>query len=521
MSVGFWVVRSSLGRAVCLLALQWGWAGIAAAAYDAARPEGGRAAKPAEVCVVSVASLRELSDTATAMGVELPWCLTARGIEEKISFLRGHGLDPARPIGMMLFTRPGWDLSRGQGVAIVLPVNPETTPAAWFEKIGATPVPDHPDTFDLSGATVRRTKDHLIFATPRDAALAVDPARLVDPYKADATNGASLVHASFDVATMRMASPEQFRDFFHLSASDSADDPIRQFGQESVAQWWQTARRIDLDVRRAGGSLRAKITFDPFAFPSPEREFTLPGMPADVMARIDLAIPPATFRLLGDPWSNGKPADPREAKARTDLLHEGIELFLSGKAWSIGISPNPRGLPAYFVEQQVEGSARDRIRRFADRYNALNQLWDPAHRGIAKVESYMDDGLMVHRVKVVASDHHEAYVDAAERGHNLYLTFSHDPGHYLKPLVGRPPEGKMTGAFDMRMNMERAMEAVLTMPNGQIKNLPAEQREQLGRILKGQTIDCTIAAEDKCMAVEISLPETLLRRLSEAMVEQR
>lgn len=530
MRASFIPGRVGLGCVACLLAMQMSWARIAVAADAPTRQEPGQSTEPVQVCTFSVASLAELSDAAKAIGVDLPPVLSDRGIEDKLPFLRGHGLDATRPISVLVFMQPGWHLSGGQGVAIILPVNPETTPLDWFQKIGGTPVPDHPDTFNLPGATFRRTKDHLILAKPQDAALAVDPARLVDPYKADAAGNASLAHLSIDVATMRTSAPEQFREFFNLPRNDDANDPVGQVGRESATQWLQTVRRIDMEVRLTDHAVRVKLTTDPFAIPSPEREFTMPGMPADVMARIDLAIPPGWLRDGFDAFSqrianarspNDKPAGPREAAARADLLHEGTELFFSGKTWSLGISPNPKGVPAYFVEQEVEGSPRDRIQRFADRYNAVTQLQDPAHRNVAKVEFYTEGGLEVSRLKVLGNDRQETYVDLAGRGRNLYLTFSYDSGHYIKSLVGRAPEGKMSGAMSMRINLDRAMEAVLDMPDGQFKNLPALQREQWTRIFKGQSIDCKVEGEGDRMAVEMSLPDTLLRRISETMVGQQ
>jgi hypothetical protein len=517
----FAFLRSGLGCVVFLLVLPTSEFRIAAAAEGVAGPQVKQLTKPAEVCIVSLASLSELSNAAKTIGIDLPPLLTARGIEEKIPFLRGHGLDATQPLCVLLFMRPGWDLSHGQGVAIALPVNPETATVDWFGKIGCEAVADHPDTFNLQGTTFRRTKNHLILAIPQDAAAAVDPAELANSFKA---GSGSLAHASLNVSAMRTDSTEQFRAFFNLPKKDS-DGPVERLGRESVSQWWQTVNRVDMQLRCVDNAVRAKLTFDPLTIPSPKQEFPMPAMPADVMLRIDLARAPAgldgvTQHLMDVDSSDDKPASPKEAAARANLSHERTELLFGGKAWSMGFSPHPRAVPAYIVEQQVQRSARDQIQRFADRYNALNQLLDRAQRGVAKVESYTDGGLKVTRLKVIANDREETYVDAVKRAHNLYLTFSHDPGRYLKSLVGRAPEGKMAGAMSMRINMDRAMEAVVKMPDGNFKDLPAEGREQLARILKGQTIGFTIQGEGDRATFEMSLSQTLLKRIGEATVGQ-
>ena len=102
--------------------------------------------KPAEVAEVSAASLADLSRAARAIGIPLPPVVTVGGIERQFPFIGAGGLDAKRPIGVIYFARPDWNVALGDGVAIVLPMKPDAAPLSSFIDAGGMMVPGHPDT---------------------------------------------------------------------------------------------------------------------------------------------------------------------------------------------------------------------------------------------------------------------------------------------------------------------------------------------------------------------------------------
>lgn len=528
MKAGLASVRARTGWMTCLLALHVGATTVLAGA-EGPQQGWGQPRKPAEVAAVSVASLGELSQAAKAIGVDLPSFLTAQGIEEKFSFLGADGLDSERPIGVILFTRPDWDVSQGQGVAFVLPVKPDAATVAWFDKAGGKALAGNPDTFNLNGAIFRRTQNDLIFSTSEEATLAVNDAELANLYQHAAGAKTALAHLSVDAAAIRKTSPEKYQDFINQIKASTAptNDPGERFGQELALGWFREIGRLDLQLIRAGGELRARLAYEPASMPAASGEFNRAGMPDNIVVRLDAPIAPSKLNpwlealrdgmIKAPMWDGGnKPATPEQARAFADMMQSASDAFLGGKAVSVGVAPKVDGGGAlvYVVEQQVMPKVGDRVRRFADHFNTFEQRVDaPAQRVIAGIDHYTDGDLEVTRLKLTTPHNNVTYIDAAEGRGNVYLCGGDDAGHHLREIVSLAPKDAMPAALTGQIDLERALALASRTPESGLQNFPPAKRDELASALKGQVVNLSVMGQGNSVGVEVSIPEPLIKRV--------
>lgn len=494
--------------------------------------EAGANAAPAEIGSVSVASLNRLSNLAKKIGVDLPPFLTAAGIEKQFPFLGQGGLNQDKPIGIIFYGRPGWVVSKGQGVVFVLPVQAGAAPLKAFTDAGAKPLEGNPDVVEMNGAAFRRTTGELLFGTTPAAVAAVREAELVELYSKAAAGeaapgaGSTEVRMMFDVKALRDVDPEQFKAFFdNIAASSAPKTESERQGQELAINFMRNLDRVDLTLGEAARDLQVRCAIAPAKVP-PAGTFQKPGLPRDAALRIDLAASPVEavpnfddgLRAFvhGVLVSSYPHATQDTEQQITRTVRSAADLFLGGQAISAAVVPHGNGGVLYLVEQHLKGRLDERMSQLAEQFNASSALLDkPPARSEVQLSHYSGAaGLDVTRLQVSDGGKVVAYIDGAQQGDTAFFTFSDDPGRAVATLIeqapGRPMQGLVTGHVDV----QRVLEAVEKQPDSPLANMKPDQRKQLMDLVRGQLVRFAANGEGNAIVLTIAAPEQLIQGLA-------
>ncbi|HSU66581.1 MAG TPA: hypothetical protein VLJ39_06905 [Tepidisphaeraceae bacterium] len=485
--------------------------------------------KMAEVGSASVRSLNELAALAKSIGVELPPFLTAQGIEQQFAFFGQNGLDPDKPIGILMFSRSGWNIEQGQGVVFVLPAKPDAAPLSTFVNAGGKPVEGHADAVTLNGVVFRRTADDLIFSPSGDAALAADPAKLAAQFKANpiGPDKGPIARLVVDVDAMRTVQPEQFKVFIdNIRQSSPAKDDAERLGQNLVVNFVEHLNRLDLTLGQHEKNVVVKLAVAPANVPAPG-QFSKPGMPSDTVARVDIAASPLKLVPTLDtflqqfaraiPLQDGKPGDAEQSRQVATFLREAADTLLGGQAVSLGVTSAGKQNVVYLVEQQPLPDLEGRIKKFVDDFNSLSEKLDkPGERSSIARESYSEEGgVPVWRLKLLNKDAPQGYIDIAQKGSNAYISISEDAEHHLAAVMNLAPAGEMRGLARGEVKLDQAFAAAKASPDSGLSKMPADRLQALEDMVKGRLVHFAADGQADAIVFTVALPEDLVKQLVE------
>lgn len=508
---------------------------VIAAASRASAAEGQD--KPTEWASASVASLNKLSAVAAEIGAELPPFLTAKGIGEQFPFLGADGVDPDRPIGLVVLARGGWDVGKGQGVVFVLPAKADAAPLSGFTKAGATPVEGHADTVSLNGVAFRRTTDDLIFSPSVDAATAVDPAAMAAGFAAQAgglgaagpAGDGAVVRVVVDIAALRAGQPEAFKRFLDGVRQNTApaQNEGQRAGQDLAFNLMASLNRLDLTLARRAHDLELALGVWPMAVP-PAGTLPKPGMPAGVVGRYDVAAAPMKLYPSIDDLvkqfaraaasNSGTPMTDDQKRQVESWFHDVFNLALGGQGLSVGLEPQGNGFVVYMVQQQPD-DFEARAKKLADEFNSISEALDkPGQRSTISVDHYtLDGGGAVTRLTMRDKDKPQGYLDVAVRGGQAFIAFAEDPAHHIEGLVNAPAAGQMDGLFRGESDLQKLVAAMKAAPGSPLSQLPADRVAALERAVNGRTFVLRADAAGEGLAIRMALPPDLIKLLTDLL----
>lgn len=480
------------------------------------------ATRPVNIASVSVSSLARLAHEAADLGIDLPPALTVAGIEQQFPFIGPGGLDPDRPAGVFLFTDPDAGLtSRGDGVVIVLPVKRDVATLKSFLDAGGRALGGGSGAVQLNGTCFRRTPTCLIFGRMPAAVIDVRDADLLDGYRPPSSPRAGpnepLARASIDVAAIRRIDPWRFTGLVDgIARSATAKAPNGGIvTADTLVALANRLSRIDLALLRNGDEMSVKFGFAPIRIPA-GGTFARPGMPQEVIARLDLGAPPLqVMPWLATVFGRTGPATSLVDAARggNDFVRDFAGVLLAGDAVSIGLEPREKNAIFYVVQQHVPSDPVARLRQLVEQSGlAASRSADASHATFLDFTGYETAaGLRVARVKVMEGKACTFCIDLVRRADTVYLTGSADQGQYLESLIDAKQAGQFSGMASGSVSLGAALAFIedAAGPAG----LPPDQRDRLHRLLKGRSLTVSATGEMDEAIFGLSLPRDLLKDL--------
>lgn len=515
-----------LGRSVWAACLAAGVL-IGAARSPAADEQGGaEAKKPVLAGSASIASVDKLDEAARAVGLTPPAFLTAQGIEQNFPFIGAGGLDPARPLGLLIFAGPKFDLNRGEEAVFALPVNPGAASLDPLIRNGAQPLPGHDDAVQIKSLVLRRTSDHLMFSTGGDLVLRAKGSDLDALYKKQAAgNPQPLARLVFNPRAFLAGSGEQFR-----AMMKAADHPVRdpaaetgyRLGQQLGWGLLDAFTRFDVDISRSARDIQCAITLAPLHVSTSNR-VTRPGLPPEAVARLDLAFAteplvskwaePYIGQLAGAMTDKPDPhPSPEQEKAVRDFVRAASTTLLGGKALTLAIVPQGQNTYAYLIQQhEAAPDIAARLHEMADAFNTISRVMEPRPGqtiSTMDTQEYTDrGGVKVTRVRELEGRRPTFIIDGAQKGGTVFLCLSPGSAHHLAAVADLPAQGAVTGIASGSLHLDRLLEAIGP-------DMPNDKHEELAKLLRDKTIELTAEpAEQDAIAVSLAVPQQLVSGL--------
>lgn len=460
--------------------------------------------KIVEVGSLSVASLSRLSAEARDLGIKLPPILTAEGIERQFRFIPPGGLDVDRPIGLFFFAGTS-DHSVERNMAIAFPMKKGIAPLKSFLDQGGKPLGGGSGAVELNGAFFRRTALYLIWSHSAPAVVGVRDAELLDPYRSpqtgrDKSPDGVLIRFTADLAAQRQvdaARGQQLLNGLKYMAGRSGYSVATDLATSLASQ----VNRFDAAIVRNRQELSLKIGVAPLRVPA-GGTFARPGMPQEVIARLDLGAPP--LQVL--PWAESVYGKFLPGVRNDDFFHNLLDILLGGQAVSIGLEPRGDYAIFYVVQQHVKADPIARLKQLAEQSNlAASYATEKTKAKRMDFGQYYtsERGLHVSRVKFMEGDTSTLCVDVVRQGDTVFLTASSDLGRYMQSLIELKPQGQFSGLASGSISLGAALE-IISDAAGQ-NGLPREKLKQLREIFKGQmlTLSATGGADEAVFGITV------------------
>lgn len=485
------------------------------------------AAKPEKFLTASVASLDSLAKAAADIGVELPPFLTPAGIETSFAFLGAGSINPQRPIGVVYFMAPTFEVSKGNGIVFVLPVKDGTAPLDPLRQGGGKPVDGRNDVVALNGAAFRRTQRTMMFATDPSTVLLSKESDLTglypDPELPPPAGPQTLARVSFDLEAFLRGSGKSLEDIIKANVDNAAApaDPVGraqyEMGQKLAIGWIQSVHRAGLTLSRNGPQFGLQVSVAPVTV-TPAAKFNRAGMPADVLARMDLAFCPiksmtwldGLVENFGKTLAQDKRLNlgPAEQRASVRFLHSVAELLFGGDGESIGVAMANGKPVVYVVEKRTQPvDAAARLKQLAAEFAGAT---GPKNPSSIDVQQYTDArGNRVTRLRELESGAPSIHLDGFSKGDTLYLTVAADAAHHMTSLLDQPAGAPVTGLGDGSINLEQVFSKAVE--SGALGQLAEQQRATIFNLVKGHRLDLAATKEGDSVVIGLSLPQKFIR----------
>jgi hypothetical protein len=481
--------------------------GAAALADDAA-------AKPAALPQVGVAaakSLDALDAFAKQLNVPLPPAFTAEGLEAQFTFIGKGGLATDKPIGIAVCG--GADLKPDQMMAFVFPMKPFGGTVDGLKALGATPMPDHPDTLLLGSVGLRRTADYLIFSPTPAVAASVNADAIEEAVK----GGDALVKVSVDLKSIRQNLPDQYKQMIGGVQADSE----LEFIAAPTIRMIDSLDRIEAGVSNGEQGVRLALSAAPLKFPTVAAA-NRPGMPPKVMARLDLGVPVAEafssardlVQILDRNAEASGPAakpfnDEQKKQINSVFTHFGTLVF-EPAAMSVGVEIIA-GEPAICIVQRwsKQVDATNEIQQMADTLNSLSNETNPGSK--LAFQTYPSDGTIVLRVVAMAGDNPVGALDVAQKGTDVYMTVAPNQFRHIHQLMLANDEGPIKDVLSATIDLGKMVEELSTAKDSPLAGMPPDTVKQILDLLSGHTLGISTSVDGETATLDITASKGLLQ----------
>lgn len=473
---------------------------LCSAAVASSAPE----SKTVELASLSIASLSRISAEAKDLGIELPPMMTAEGIEQRFSFIPAGGLDADRPVGVFLFAADNLEQAGGRNLAFAIPLKKGAATLKSFLDQGGRPLGGGSGAVKLNGNYFRRTAFYLIFGQTAQAVVGMRDAELLDPYRPPQTGrdkapDGVLIRFSADLAAARQVDASRVQRLFNGLKYVAGR---RGYGvaTDVAAGLASQAGRLDAALVRNGQELSLQVGVAPMRVPA-GGTFVRPGMPQEVIARIDMGAPP--LQVL--PWVESVFGRYVPGVQHDDFLHRLADILLGGQAVSVGLEPRGDIAILYMVQQQVKADPIARLKQLAEQSDlAANYAADKTKANRMEFGQYTSEhGLHVARVKFMQGGTATLCLDLVRQVDAVFLTASTDLGRYLESLIEQKPQGHFSGLINGSVNLAAALEIISDA--GGKNRIPPAQLKRLHEIFKDRmlTLSATGGGDEAVFGITV------------------
>lgn len=456
--------------------------------------------KAVKVGVLSFSSMARVVTEARDLNMNVPL-----GLVKQNPYFPADGVDPDRPIGVFIFAGPMLEAAMDRRISVAIPMKEGVATLKSLIDQGARLLGGGSGAVELSDIYLRRTPSYLIGSRIREAVIDFREAELLDPYRPpqtgrDKSPDGVLIRYSADLAALRQVEPDRIQwlfDGLNKLASQISFPPA----MEMAAAFAAKVDRLDVVLARHDQELSLQFGVAPMRVPAGQM-FPRPGMPEEVIARIDMGAPP--LQVL--PWAETVFAGYVPRIQHDDFLHHLADILLDGRAVSVGIEPRGDFAILYMVQQQVKADPIARLKQLAEQSDlAASFATDKVKANRMDFGQYTTDrGLHVTRVKFMHGNTCTLCLDVVRQADMVFLTASTDLGRYVESLIEEKPQGQFSGLINGSVNLAAALEIISDA--GGKNGIPPAQLKQLREILKGRmlTLSATGGGDEAIFGITVN-----------------
>jgi hypothetical protein len=479
---------------------------------------GGAAGKPAQIGAVAVKSADAVTKLAAQIGVPLPPQASPQGLEQQFPFIGPGGLATDKPLGVVFFGGPGVDPQKG--AAILLPVKPTAATMDALKAAGGQPLAGSNDTLKVGDGFIRRTTNYVVIGALSEVLGEAREDALADLLKGPD----ALARATADLKTIRTAMPEQYKAFLEQAGKSGAGPGPEQPGEKEGREWvitqMQRLDRLDLGLDHGDKGLRLFTSARPVPVPAVTRA-ERPGMPAGVLARVDLAASPSQLlhvddaaleQLIDMGAKSGGKMTAKQRQDTKDVLVRIRTVLLDASAVSIGVELAGDAPVVYAVTRYAKPiDYTAEMRQLVGHAAAVDA--ESKEPPTLDMQTFEAAGAKVLRLRVLDKGKPAAFIDAVQRGDTVLFAGSDKQFLFLDRLLAAKPEGPMQGLAEGWIDLGKMFDSVAKQPNSPLAGMPPDQQKQIGEALKGQRLTLSATAEGDTTTFDLTIPAGLLQNV--------
>jgi sulfopyruvate decarboxylase TPP-binding subunit len=408
----------------------------------------------------------------------------------------------------------GSKLKPDQMTAFVLPMNPMAGTVESLKAKGAAIIPGHDGLVVWRGAGLRRTPDYLIYSLTPSIADSVNPQVVQNAVKGTD----ALVDVSLDLKLSRATMPLQYRQMMAGLRSDS--DWSFLWGPAIKAL--DAVDHVELGLSNGDQGVRFTFTGAPLKLP-PVAQANRPGMPPNVMARLDLGITPGdalpwTRDIFDNMYKSAMTGGPG-AKSLTNKQKDLIDTFFT-KLSTLVLQPAAStfgveiiaGEPVLCIVQHWSKpiDAVGEMTKLSDTFNELSEQAKSASS--IGSQTYPSDGTTVLRLVAMAGTKPIGALDVAQIGSEVYFTIAPNQYRHIHHLMLASDEGPIKNAISASVDLGKLAMSIPKMKDSPLGDMKPQTAAQLVDLLKFQSLTAVNSADGESIIVTITASKELLQR---------
>jgi hypothetical protein len=280
-----------------------------------------------------------------------------------------------------------------------------------------------------------------------------------------------------------------------------------------------TLDRMDMGLESGEKGIRVAISGTPMKVSTAAAGANLPGMPADVFARLDTNFAASESganirKQIQGAFNRGLTSDPTltadQKKQLTDIGDQVGALLFDASSTSLGVGLDGTDPVTYVVQHwanptDVQGKLKALIKRMD---NLLGKNDDEV-----VAETYADKGITVLRISHKSAAPSEFEFDVAQHQNDVYMTISPSDKHLVLALMSVRPQGLAGGALSGSIDLGKSLEAAEKIPTSPLAGLSADTQKQLAGLLSGQKIRISTSSDGETGSLELTATKGLLENV--------
>jgi hypothetical protein len=289
--------------------------------------------------------------------------------------------------------------------------------------------------------------------------------------------------------------------------------------------------RVTLGLDRDAEGLRVLGTIHPLKLPPPTPGVVRPGMPAGVVARLDVACPPAEAwpllqpgplrKFLGEVTAEHLNAVPERREQLLDVMTSVSRLFFGADATSIGVEPRGGGKEmAFHVVNQyarpvdVMKDMRDLAAQIEASAREMGDQGPPV-----ELTTYQVGNTTVNRVTLIDRGKPFGYVDLVQRERTVWISISPSPRSAMGGLLAAKPEGEpVRGVAGGFVELGRLVDLLADGPGRPLAKMRPEQVAKLRSVVRGHRLALSASREGDGLRLDVGIPNALLKEVGDVRV---